>query len=138
MQCPGCFAEMEEENHRGVQLDLCSRCRGVWFDGGELTEYQNGKGGPTLVGVPDPGSPVEPSGDTGVRVKCPGCGHDILRSWTIDKHPVMRCTTCGGVFLTLPEDEEDQPRNDNVLAAAIAALEEIVPWLLGRDRDAGK
>ncbi|MDF2629247.1 MAG: hypothetical protein K0R39_3078 [Symbiobacteriaceae bacterium] len=27
---------MREVNRRGVQIDVCPECRGVWLDGGEL------------------------------------------------------------------------------------------------------
>jgi Zn-finger nucleic acid-binding protein len=125
---------MTEESHRGVQVDLCHRCHGVWFDGGELAAYQDGKGAPDLSGVPDSGSTFEPSGDADVSVTCPRCEHDILRGWVVGKRPVMRCTTCGGLFLRLSGFGEDRPRPDNVLNAAIRAFEEIVQWLLGHEK----
>jgi len=125
---------MTKESHRGVQLDVCSRCPGVWFDGGELAAYQAGEGSPDLDGVPGPDSTFVPSGDWEVSVKCPGCEHDILRKWRVGKHAVMRCTTCGGMFLPLSRSGKDHPRHDNVLTAAIRAFEEIVPWFRGHEK----
>lgn len=135
MLCPVCFGEMEEERHGGVQLDLCSRCPGVWFDGGELAAYQEGEGSPYLEGVPRPDSKFEPSGDSGKFIRCPGCEHDILRLWTISRHEVLRCTTCGGLFLPLSGSNEHPKPKDNVLTAAIHAIEEVVPWILGREKN---
>jgi len=134
MICPGCFGEMDEESHGGIQLDLCTRCPGVWFDGGELKAFQAGEGSPTIGTVPGPDSTFEPTGDS-THEKCPGCGHDILRRWTVRKRPVLRCTTCGGLFLPLIAPNHSQPPPDNVLAAAIHAFEEIVPWLFGREKN---
>jgi uncharacterized protein len=31
-----CNVTMREVNRRGVQIDVCPECRGVWLDGGEL------------------------------------------------------------------------------------------------------
>lgn len=34
--CPNCEAEMRQLKREGVELDVCSQCRGVWLDRGEL------------------------------------------------------------------------------------------------------
>ncbi len=34
--CPNCQAGMQEVNRNGVMIDICSQCRGVWLDRGEL------------------------------------------------------------------------------------------------------
>jgi uncharacterized protein len=36
MRCPLDQTQMREMNRRGVQIDVCPECRGVWLDGGEL------------------------------------------------------------------------------------------------------
>ncbi len=36
MQCPRCGAVLSERRQVGVQVDVCSRCRGLWLDRGEL------------------------------------------------------------------------------------------------------
>jgi Zn-finger nucleic acid-binding protein len=36
MRCPMCNVPMREVNRRGVLIDVCPECRGVWLDGGEL------------------------------------------------------------------------------------------------------
>lgn len=124
MNCPSCFAKMNEETHHGVRLDLCSRCSGVWFDGGELEAFQVGDGSSSLDGVPDRTKHFEPTGDS-AHVKCPRCGHDILRTGVIADHRVMRCTTCCGLFLPLPNPQLLEPEK-NVLESAIGVLKEIV------------
>ncbi|ACX52262.1 putative cytoplasmic protein [Ammonifex degensii KC4] len=35
-ECPVCHVPLKEVPRYGVLLDVCSRCRGVWLDGGEL------------------------------------------------------------------------------------------------------
>jgi len=36
LDCPVCAKTMERRRHSGLTLDVCSRCKGVWFDHGEL------------------------------------------------------------------------------------------------------
>jgi len=37
-RCPKCGAELVPVPYRGVELDKCSRCQGVWLDFGELDQ----------------------------------------------------------------------------------------------------
>jgi hypothetical protein len=37
-RCPKCGAHLVAVPYRGVELDKCSRCQGVWFDCGELDQ----------------------------------------------------------------------------------------------------
>ncbi|MCR4419137.1 MAG: zf-TFIIB domain-containing protein [Clostridia bacterium] len=36
MKCPLCEVTMKEVERRGVLIDVCPECRGVWLDRGEL------------------------------------------------------------------------------------------------------
>ncbi|MBK7672525.1 MAG: zf-TFIIB domain-containing protein [bacterium] len=36
MKCPACRVPMYVAEYQQIELDLCGRCDGVWFDGGEL------------------------------------------------------------------------------------------------------
>jgi hypothetical protein len=36
LRCPKCGAALVAVPYRGVELDKCSRCEGVWLDVGEL------------------------------------------------------------------------------------------------------
>jgi Zn-finger nucleic acid-binding protein len=38
MKCIQCETDMENKDVRGVEIDLCPNCAGVWLDGGELKE----------------------------------------------------------------------------------------------------
>jgi hypothetical protein len=37
MRCPKCGMELIEVEYKGVKVDECSECRGVWLDSGELS-----------------------------------------------------------------------------------------------------
>ncbi|MBI2267149.1 MAG: zf-TFIIB domain-containing protein [Armatimonadetes bacterium] len=36
MHCPKCGYELEEVSRKGVQVDRCTECGGIWLDPGEL------------------------------------------------------------------------------------------------------
>ena len=36
MKCPKCGMELIEIDYKGIKLDKCSECEGVWLDAGEL------------------------------------------------------------------------------------------------------
>ncbi|MBK6916071.1 MAG: zf-TFIIB domain-containing protein [Deltaproteobacteria bacterium] len=38
MHCPKCGMELSEITFRGVKVDKCFACGGVWLDDGELEE----------------------------------------------------------------------------------------------------
>jgi len=36
MMCPKCGMELIEIDYKGIKIDKCSECEGVWLDAGEL------------------------------------------------------------------------------------------------------
>jgi hypothetical protein len=36
MRCPKCGMELIEIDYKGIKVDECSQCRGIWLDAGEL------------------------------------------------------------------------------------------------------
>ena len=36
MNCPNCNTTLLISDRQGIEIDYCPRCRGVWFDHGEL------------------------------------------------------------------------------------------------------
>jgi Zn-finger nucleic acid-binding protein len=125
MICPSCQAEMTEETYGGVRLDVCRVCHGAWFDGGELEAYQNGEGSSRLNGVPGPEDRYQPTGES-THKRCPRCESDILRTGRIRRYRVMRCTSCRGLFLPLPDPRSNSDNDKGLLETAVGALESIV------------
>jgi membrane associated rhomboid family serine protease/Zn-finger nucleic acid-binding protein len=52
--CPDCGSSMTEVDHKGVLIDRCDACGGVWFDRGELNPYLRDqlKNNPTIPDAP--------------------------------------------------------------------------------------
>jgi hypothetical protein len=36
MRCPKCGMELIEIDYKGIKVDRCSECEGIWLDAGEL------------------------------------------------------------------------------------------------------
>jgi len=41
--CPKCGAPLVTRHHRGVEIEPCSHCQGVWLDRGELEQVLTGE-----------------------------------------------------------------------------------------------
>ncbi len=41
MNCPKCDKELNEKMYRGIQVDSCSTCEGMWLDCEELDELED-------------------------------------------------------------------------------------------------
>ena len=45
MNCPSCSTVLNITERRGIEIDYCPKCRGVWLDRGELDKLlQGGEG----------------------------------------------------------------------------------------------
>ena len=47
--CPKCGALLIEMHYKGIEIDRCSRCQGIWLDSGELERILPAEQG--LLGV---------------------------------------------------------------------------------------
>ena len=41
MDCPRCQVELKEEQHRGIEVDRCPQCQGMWLDHHELGQLED-------------------------------------------------------------------------------------------------
>lgn len=39
MQCPLCIIELNEASKKGLEIDYCPKCRGVWLDSAEFDKF---------------------------------------------------------------------------------------------------
>ena len=44
MNCPKCKAEMELVQIGGIEIDRCTRCKGIWFDQQEQSLIKSARG----------------------------------------------------------------------------------------------
>ncbi len=44
MKCPKCGMDLMAIQHRGLEIDKCSACNGVWLDEGEMNKLSGNEG----------------------------------------------------------------------------------------------
>ena len=79
MQCPSCGGELLELDRRGVRIDACRQCRGVWLDRGELDRIIERER--QVVGAAD---------DEEFIREMTGGGNEPKRGYGIDAHAAER------------------------------------------------
>jgi Zn-finger nucleic acid-binding protein len=96
MKCPKCDdAVLHGTVVRGIELDRCESCRGVWFDEDELSKLikDQGASGRELKGK-ETGLDSKPG-------KCPHDGAPLLRVYSKRNRAIVmdHCSACKGVWL---------------------------------------
>lgn len=38
MKCPKCGSDLHAITHKGIEIDKCGDCKGIWLDAGELEQ----------------------------------------------------------------------------------------------------
>ena len=94
-RCPECNRPFALVAVSGVELDCCARCRGIWFDPGELQVFSHQE-----KEIPSDDKAHRPS-----RFRCPDCGVTMIEYTFVNPHTLLvdRCPAGHGVYL---EDRE--------------------------------
>lgn len=98
IKCPKCSQVMDAWESRGVELDHCNSCKGLWFDQGELTRHFLNSGSRI--------SERDLEADRETPLCCPRCEAGRLTGAHLASVPVDTCRRCHGIFLDLGEVHE--------------------------------
>ena len=100
MLCVRCKSEMQKNNLRGVLVDYCGACNGVWLDEGELQALEDGMQKAEDVIRKEKRTEVLAERRRGVEVvgQCPKCQSDGVKERRMDDVLVDYCTNCRGLF----------------------------------------
>lgn len=103
MKCPKCQNNMEQVSICGIEIDRCSRCRGIWFDQMEQDQIQCARGSYKA----DIGHRAIGEYYNSVRdIKCPRCSvpmaQEELKRGRIAIQ-VETCPQCGGSYFDAGE-----------------------------------
>lgn len=104
MKCPACADKLAEVRSQTTVVDICVRCRGIWFDKGEFANFLRGltKHKDTSLAISSQAkSPLlkdSPDKDKKDRL-CPRC-HQVMRIYYIyDFDAILdQCPQCQGVW----------------------------------------
>lgn len=107
MKCPNCRIDLISLDLKGIALDHCEKCDGLWFDKGELVRAKN-EADENLKGFDYPlwVETDKMSANIGNRL-CPKC-HEYMTVINYAGHedvPIDLCHTCHGVWLDKGEFE---------------------------------
>ena len=101
MNCPKCEQALSAKEVRGIEVDQCPSCRGIWFDDSELEtilEHSRSDLRPLRSGREE---------DTLNRQsgKCPRDGQSMMRVCSAKKSEVVLdvCPECSGIWLDVGE-----------------------------------
>jgi len=102
MNCPKCNHYMKSIDYKGVQINRCSSCYGLWFDDFELKDLQK-LAGSEVVDIGDVEVGTEHNKNT--RPKCPKCQKIMMPEIGGGRSPIQfeRCQQCNGVYLDAGE-----------------------------------
>lgn len=97
MHCPKCKGYMKPIQYKGIEVDRCTKCYGLWFDKFELTDLKKLAGSEVIdIGDVELGE----DHDNLMEIKCPKCFEPM--SLTRDPRQTHityeKCAKCGGVY----------------------------------------
>ena len=94
-RCPECDRPFALAAVSGVELDCCGKCRGIWFDPGELQLFSH----------QEKEIPSDDKAHRKSRFRCPDCGALMVEYTFLNPHNLLvdRCPQGHGVYL---EDRE--------------------------------
>jgi Zn-finger nucleic acid-binding protein len=98
LACPKCAHPMDPWQSRGLALDHCFKCKGLWFDEGELRQHLANSHIRLSEGD------FKMKGET--RFPCPRCSGVRLGQVRVSSVTLDVCPRCRGIFLDLGEVHE--------------------------------
>ena len=115
MTCPDCQLELRQEEAKGVEIDRCLGCQGVWFDAGELQRVRKGaQKSSSEEGKKPLGRFVARDLPAG---PCPRCAGSTLVAGAVNRLSVGRCPSCMGVWVANPATP--RPAGETFVARAL-------------------
>jgi Zn-finger nucleic acid-binding protein len=102
MECPKCNSDMEKITYEKIQVDRCTKCKGIWFD---MLEHEHLKAIEDSQSIDTGESKVGKEYNKIQKIDCPVCHTQMIRM--VDrKQPHISyeaCTICYGVFFDAGE-----------------------------------
>jgi Zn-finger nucleic acid-binding protein len=102
MRCPKCRSDMEQVTINNIEVDRCSTCHGLWFDGGELGKLRDKEAAAALdIGDVATGKKLNEI----EHYRCPRCAGPMNRLVDPQQTHIWfeQCGSCHGSFFDAGE-----------------------------------
>ena len=102
MQCPKCQGEFEQVTFKGIEVDRCKGCKGLWFDMLEKEDLLVVEGAESI----DLGADQVSEQYNAMRdIDCPRCQQPMIPMVDKDQFHIKyeSCATCYGTFFDAGE-----------------------------------
>ncbi len=101
--CPACRKirlKPQTDKETGLEIDVCPKCYGLWFDAQELSQFFQSEGLKKKFFLPEDVSPAQTTGYTiTTRAReCPRC-HRPLNEKLFGDVSIDLCDSCQGLWL---------------------------------------
>lgn len=99
MECPACHNPLSEISIHEVYIDLCTVCKGIWFDSDEMMDVLK-KIVEEKLSVPMAGVPKKPEAAAETMRSCPRCKNRMAKyNYAYDSNVILdRCPHCRGIW----------------------------------------
>ena len=99
MLCPKCNSNMEKIDYKGVEIERCKKCKGIWFDVFEKDQLKAKDGSESVD------KDIGKEYDKKKNVNCPKCLTPMTRKAAIEQKHIFYeyCNSCHGVFFDAGE-----------------------------------
>jgi Zn-finger nucleic acid-binding protein len=135
ISCPSCRCEMRVCVERGIELDVCDSCNGVWLDAGELTKLselsKDEESRRCSWTIPtNQESPL-------TTLHCSRCSDTLLVKVIIKHHAFQGCRICNGLFIdsgtldsitSTGDDKEESKMTASIAEGILDALSALLFW----------
>ena len=102
MNCPKCSSEMKTVTYDDVEVDRCSGCQGLWFDGGEIEPLRHRQAAEAIdIGDAERGAELNAT----ENYVCPRCSGGMIKMVDAQQPHIWfeSCGACGGAFFDAGE-----------------------------------
>jgi Zn-finger nucleic acid-binding protein len=110
MNCPKCDSPMEKITFRDIEVDRCTKCKGLWFDILEQEDLKDIEGSEEIdIGDTKTGrkyNKIE-------KINCPVCKSTMIRMVDKDQPHIWfeSCSGCYGAFFDAGEFRDYKEKN---------------------------
>lgn len=95
MKCPKCGVEMRPKTYKGIEIDRCPQCRGIYLDKGELERVEDAQL-TSIVDICAYSQKNEAMDD--VAATCHRCNRSMMKLRGAGEIQFDWCDGCEGIF----------------------------------------